>query len=595
MPFMHAILAPEALEVRRHAFFAAVVLCVAHCAALVAWWRFLWYALGAFCSDHLGLASLDAARCRVALLRLEESSEARFAWLRAVAAERRESLGLLTAPDITVGDDVTLHATSLHIAAAFHAGPDDALPQNPHRGLDDDDDALPAILHEVLGTEKKRGRRSRFRSLLGDVFRLHRAPLLVLAVAASAPRRRRSSSCGAARARSSTGRAAWEAPWRCRCDSPPPARVRAGARARTPRGSCLVTPPGWRNGIPVVLEPACTPPVVKHSVDWGRSRSSSSPKTSSRPRPPCARARGPGGTCAAASAASRCGCGSGRRFATGGGFGRARGPFVTPSPRRTGLRAAEHRVRCPRVALRRGLPRSSRRRREPTRFFGLTIPSASGIVVVLLRLGQLLGRRGPVERINKNRRDGVVPRLIRSLLLALRPRLGLGAGLAAQDRVGLQERRAPVLRGGRVDVARRLYDGRVQHDALRRRVALDGRHDALVLASDVCDAAPPQTQRDNRVQVDGLAVVDLPRRAGVVAAGGPRVLEAPDGLLHLEGLGLLRRAAQRLRRLVDELLLVADFALALFGHFLLGVPRLLQPLRLRQQGHVLHAALLWRC
>ena len=145
------------LEVRRHAFFAAVVLCVAHCAALVAWWRFLWYALGAFCSDHLGLASLDAARCRVALLRLEESSEARFAWLRAVAAERRESLGLLTAPDITVGDDVTLHATSLHIAAAFHAGPDDALPQNPHRGLDDDDDALPAILHEVLGTEKKRG------------------------------------------------------------------------------------------------------------------------------------------------------------------------------------------------------------------------------------------------------------------------------------------------------------------------------------------------------------------------------------------------------------------------------------------------------
>ena len=185
MPFMHAILAPEALEVRRHAFFAAVVLCVAHCAALVAWWRFLWYALGAFCSDHLGLASLDAARCRVALLRLEESSEARFAWLRAVAAERRESLGLLTAPDITVGDDVTLHATSLHIAAAFHAGPDDALPQNPHRGLDDDDDALPAILHEVLGTEKKRGRRSRFRSLLGDVFRLHRAPLLVLAVAAS--------------------------------------------------------------------------------------------------------------------------------------------------------------------------------------------------------------------------------------------------------------------------------------------------------------------------------------------------------------------------------------------------------------------------
>ena len=67
----------------------------------------------------------------------------------------------------------------------MQVGPDDALPQNPHRGLDDDDDALPAILHEVLGTEKKRGRRSRFRSLLGDVFRLHRAPLLVLAVAAS--------------------------------------------------------------------------------------------------------------------------------------------------------------------------------------------------------------------------------------------------------------------------------------------------------------------------------------------------------------------------------------------------------------------------
>ena len=186
MPFMHAILSPDALEVRRHAFFAAVVLCVAHCAALVAWWRFLWYALGAFCSDNLGLASLDAARCRVTLLKLEESSEARFAWLRAVAAERRESLGLLTAPDISVGDDVTLHATSLHIAAAFHAGPDDALPQNPHRGVDEDeDDVLPAILHEVLGTEKKRGRRSRFRSLLSDIYRLHQPLLLVFAVAAS--------------------------------------------------------------------------------------------------------------------------------------------------------------------------------------------------------------------------------------------------------------------------------------------------------------------------------------------------------------------------------------------------------------------------
>ena len=164
-----------------------------------------------------------------------------------------------------------------------------------------------------------------------------------------------------------------------------------------------------------------------------------------------------------------------------------------------------------------------------------------------------------------------MPRLIRSLLLPLCPRLGLGAGLAPQDRVRLQERRAPVLRGGRVDVARRLYDGRVQHDALRRRVALDGRDDALVRAANIRDAAPPQTQRNDRVQVHGLAVVDLPRRAGVVAAGAPRVLEAPDGLLHLEGLGFFCRAAQRLRRLVDELLLVADFALAFFGHFLLGV------------------------
>ena len=115
-------------------------------------------------------------------------------------------------------------------------------------------------------------------------------------------------------------------------------------------------------------------------------------------------------------------------------------------------------------------------------------------------------------------------------------------------------------------LARRLYDGRVQDDALRRRVALDGRHDALVVAANIRDAAPPQTQRNNRVQVHGLAVVDLPRRAGVVAAGAPRVLQAPHGLLHLEGLGLGAARRSRLRRLADELLLVADFALALFGH-----------------------------
>ena len=228
--------------------------------------------------------------------------------------------------------------------------------------------------------------------------------------------------------------------------------------------------------------------------------------------------------------------------------------------------AAEHRVRRPRVALRRGFPQLAPPPRADA-VLRLDDPQSFWVIIVVgLRLGQLLGRRGAVERINKNRRDGVVPRLIRSLLLALRPRLGLGAGLAPQDRVRLQERRAAVLRGGRVDVARRLHDGRVQDDALRRRVALDGRHDALVVASNIRDAAPPQAQRNDRVHIHGLAVVNLPRRAGVVAAGAPRVLEAPDGLLHLEGLGLLRRAAQRLRRLVDELLLVAHFALALFGH-----------------------------
>ena len=203
--------------------------------------------------------------------------------------------------------------------------------------------------------------------------------------------------------------------------------------------------------------------------------------------------------------------------------------------------AAEHRVRRPRVALRRGFPQLAPPPRADA-VLRLDDPQ-SFWVVLLLRLGQLLGRRGPVERINKNRRDGVVPRLIRRLLLALRPRLGLGAGLAPQDRVRLQERRAPVLRGGRVDVARRLYDGRVQDDALRRRVALDGRHDALVLAANIRDAAPPQTQRDNRVQIDGLAVVDLRRRAGVVAAGAPRVLEAPDGLCTSKALAFLPRGA----------------------------------------------------
>ena len=234
------------------------------------------------------------------------------------------------------------------------------------------------------------------------------------------------------------------------------------------------------------------------------------------------------------------------------------------SPRRTGQAAAEHRVRA--LASPCAAARSSRAAAAGR---SSTTVHSFWVIIVVLRLGQLLGRRGAVERVDENRRDGVVPRPIRSLLLALRPRLGLGAGLAPQDRVRLQERRAPVLRGGRVDVARRLYDGRVQDDALRRRVALDGRHDALVVAANIRDAAPPQTQRNDGVQVDGLAVVDLPRRAGVVAAGAPRVLEAPHGLLHLEGLGLFCRAAQRLRRLVDELLLVAHFALALFGLLLL--------------------------
>ena len=231
--------------------------------------------------------------------------------------------------------------------------------------------------------------------------------------------------------------------------------------------------------------------------------------------------------------------------------------------------AAEHRVRRPRVALRRGFPQLAPPPRADA-VLRLDDPQ-SFWVVLLLRLGQLLGRRGAVERINKNRRDGVVPRLIRRLLLALRPRLGLGAGLAPQDRVGLQERRAPVLRGGRVDVARR---GSTTAACRTTRFVAAWRStaaDALVLAANIRDAAPPQTQRNSRRPGHGLALVDLPRRAGVVAAGSPRVLQAPDGLLHLEGLGFLRRAAQRLRRLVDELLLVADFALALFGHFLLGV------------------------
>ena len=105
------------------------------------------------------------------LLRLEERSEARFGWLRAVEAERRESLGLLTAPDAdAVREAPDASARLLRVAAAFHPGSREPPPSNPFRGEDacDSDDAAPAPAPPSRAPPSKRRGRFRLRALLDD-------------------------------------------------------------------------------------------------------------------------------------------------------------------------------------------------------------------------------------------------------------------------------------------------------------------------------------------------------------------------------------------------------------------------------------------
>ena len=81
-----------------------------------------------------------------------------------VEAERRESLGLLTAPDAdAVREAPDASARLLRVAAAFHPGSREPPPSNPFRGedADADEDAAPAPAPpgRVL-REKRRGRRA---------------------------------------------------------------------------------------------------------------------------------------------------------------------------------------------------------------------------------------------------------------------------------------------------------------------------------------------------------------------------------------------------------------------------------------------------
>jgi len=58
-PLAHFLAAPDALQFRRFIFFTSCVCFVLCIALLLAWWRFLFYCLGAFCSEIFGLHALD--------------------------------------------------------------------------------------------------------------------------------------------------------------------------------------------------------------------------------------------------------------------------------------------------------------------------------------------------------------------------------------------------------------------------------------------------------------------------------------------------------------------------------------------------------
>ena len=186
MPLVHAALSPEALDLRRYAFFTSVVLLVLHCALLFFWWRFLWYALGAAFSGALGLESLDVASRLVDLRDLEDRSEARFSWLRAVAAERDEALYVVNAEDDDSREAAGLlpAVSPLRVSALFHHGGRAPPPPNPYRGADRleclaCDDGRRSPSPPPRAPRSKRPPRT-LASIVGDLLALHRLPLVVL-------------------------------------------------------------------------------------------------------------------------------------------------------------------------------------------------------------------------------------------------------------------------------------------------------------------------------------------------------------------------------------------------------------------------------
>ena len=208
MPWVHAALAPEALDLRRYAFFTSVLLFVLHVAVLAVWWRFLWYALGALLASAFNLGSLDVAERQLDLAALEERSEARFSWMRAVVAEREEALYLVAVEDAEQGssDFLWTRLSALRISAWFHQGGRAPTPPNPYRGDDDvaDDDAADgrrggagddvAFHHHktlVAGAAARRpslGPKKRHRSLaslLKDLLFLNQLQVVVLCVSSA--------------------------------------------------------------------------------------------------------------------------------------------------------------------------------------------------------------------------------------------------------------------------------------------------------------------------------------------------------------------------------------------------------------------------
>jgi len=88
-PVAHALAAPDALELRRYAFGTSLACLVVAVALLLAWWRCLWYALGAVISEFFGLSAFDVASAELRLKKLKDTSLKRSSYVASVAAERR--------------------------------------------------------------------------------------------------------------------------------------------------------------------------------------------------------------------------------------------------------------------------------------------------------------------------------------------------------------------------------------------------------------------------------------------------------------------------------------------------------------------------